>query len=209
MKVIDKNTWDRKDLFMHYDSCNNPFIYLTIPIDITNLYHFSKENNYPFYPTMGYVINKAVNQVDAFKYRKVDDEIIFYENINSNYTEMINEEKIGYFKVNYNSNFKAYIDEYNNQLKALKNGLLTSVDTLNHDEIWFSCAPWFNFTSLITPFNKETTIPQFIWDKFNKENDQVSINLMIMVHHGFADGYQINRFIKILETEINNCKGEE
>ena len=69
--------------------------------------------------------------------------------------------------------------------------------------------PWFEFNSAVPPFNKENTIPQFIWDKFKKENDIVKTNLMIMVHHGFVDGYHIGKFINLLQENINNFKGEE
>ena len=64
-------------------------------------------------------------------------------------------------------------------------------------------------TSLIPPYDKSNTIPQFIWDKFNKDNNKVTTNLMIMVHHGFADGFQIGQVIKLIQEEINNFKGDE
>ena len=90
--------------------------------------------------------------------------------------------------------------------KTKKENLLNSrVSTKNNDqgEVWLSCAPWYEFTSVISPFNKDTAIPQFIWSKYYEENEKMYINLTIMVHHGFADGNHIGLFLKKFNEKIN------
>ena len=74
------------------------------------------------------------------------------------------------------------------------------------DEVWISCIPWFSFSGLITPFSKEVTIPQFIWDKYRRVEDKYYTNLMIMIHHGFADGSHLAKFIEILQKNIEQFK---
>ena len=74
------------------------------------------------------------------------------------------------------------------------------------NEIWLSCEPWFTFTGFIPPFDKEITIPQFIWDKYENIDGKYYIDLMIMVHHGFADGYHIGKFIELLNENIRVFK---
>ena len=70
------------------------------------------------------------------------------------------------------------------------------------NDIWLSCNPWCSITSLVPTFNKEITIPQFIWDKYEKVNERYYTNLTILVHHGFADGYHIGQFVNLLEENI-------
>lgn len=41
-QIIDLNNWDRANLFQHFNSCTNPFIFITSEIDITKLYKFAK-----------------------------------------------------------------------------------------------------------------------------------------------------------------------
>ena len=206
---IDVNTWDRYELFKHFDERINPFVILSTPIDVTNIYNYCKSTKNSIYATFGYVINKAVNQVEGFKYRKVDGKIIKYDVINTNYTENVNDDIIGFFSVKYDGEYRHYIEEFNNERQKLFDNNGSTKDILNVDEIWVSCAPWFQMTSLIPPYDKSNTIPQFIWDKFNKDNNKVTTNLMIMVHHGFADGFQIGQVIKLIQEEINNFKGDE
>ena len=77
-----------------------------------------------------------------------------------------------------------------------------SISTERNDIIWVSCLPWFKFSSLISPFDKENNNTQFIWDKVEEENNKFYINLMIQTHHGFTDGYHI----KLLLDEISKIE---
>ncbi len=49
----------------------------------------------------------------------------------------------------------------------------------------------------------ETIINKDEWERYElfKHYD--------MVHHGFIDGFQLNKAIKLIEEEINNFKGDE
>lgn len=194
--------YNRLDLFNSYHSKTNPFSFVTTKMDITKLYNLiRKEKN--SYATIGYYIALAANQVDAFKYRYEDGKIYKYDVIKPNFTQMFDDNTIGYFTCDMKDDYHAFIDEYNNILnKFLKNH--QSYDGNDSGEIWLSCEPWFNFTGVITPFDKEITIPQVIWDKFMFDGDKCYINMMIMVHHGFADGYHIGLFINKFKELIDN-----
>ena len=159
------------------------------------------------YPTIGYMITKTVNEFDAFKYRVEGNDIVKYDDVISNYTENIDGEIIYFFDVDYADNILDYNGIFINTREYAKN----NKDNLTYakNEIWLSCAPWFSFNTITPPYNHDNTTPQFIWDKFNKENDKVTTNLMVMVHHGFIDGYQLGEFYKRLEENIYNFKGDE
>ena len=206
---IDLNTWNRYELFKHFDEETNPFLIINTPIDITNIYNHCKQSDDSIYATIGYVINKAVNQVDGFKYRKENNKIIKHEVIHSNYTENIDNETIGFFRVEFDDNYRHYMETFNKERQLLFDNKGSDPSIITSDEIWMSCAPWFNINSLVPPYNKDNTIPQFIWDRFKKENNKVTINLMIMVHHGFIDGYGVGKCIEAIQNEINNFKGDE
>ena len=196
MKEIEN--FERQELFNHYSDEDNPFIYITTKIDVTNLVNYCKVHK-NFYATMGYVITKSVNAVDEFKYRVQDGKIYFCDRVKSNYTQKLNDHKIGFLDlpdiVNYDEYIKSYIERSDLLKKNQSNFMTEGIEC-----VWLSCVPWFEFTGLITPFKKTTTIPQFIWDKFAEENGKYTLHLMIMAHHGFVDGWHI---AKLLE-QINN-----
>lgn len=201
MRTEVKN-FKRIKLFEFYHNKTNPFIYVTTKIDITKLYNKCSINKNT-YATIGYYFSLAVNSIDAFKYRYENGKIYKYDILKPNFTQMFDDETIGYFVCDMKDNLESFIEEY----KKIENEFLITKKSFNSDnqgEIWFSCQPWFNFTGVITPYDKEISVPQIIWDKFSFENDRCYINLMIMVHHGFADGYHIGLLINKINEIIDN-----
>jgi len=191
--IKEVKNFKRKELFDHYHACDNPFLIISTKIDVTNVVNYCKKYKH-FYPTLGFLVTKTANQLDAFKYRYKNSKFYYCEEIKSNYTQMFDDENIGFFSIPAINDFDEYIKQFlKTQEQFLKEKRSLNEDNLN--DIWISCAPWFSFTNLVPPFNKEVTIPQFIWDKYESVNERYYVNLMIMVHHGFADGYHIGQFV--------------
>ena len=205
--IIKKDEWNRYETFKHYDSCTNPFIIISSKIDITNIYNYAKRHQLSMYASLGYLISITANEFDGFKLRKENEDFVLYENIIPNFTENINGENVYYFDVKLEDSISKYNEEFI-KLREMYSKQET-IFTSEPNEIWLSCAPWFSFNTLTPPYNHDLLIPQLIWDKFNKENAKVTTNLMVMIHHGFMDGYQIGMFYKKLEENIKNFKGDE
>lgn len=197
MKVKIDN-FDRLDLFNHYNGKSNPFIFVTTKVDITNVYNKCKK----YYASIAYFISKAVNEIDNFKYRFEEGNFYKYDTINVNFTYRL-ENKIGFFTIDYKDKYQECLEEYLRMQKLFLEDNLNNNIT-DEGEIWVSYVPWFNFNSVIPPYDKKITIPQFIWDKFSFENGRCYINLMIMAHHGFVDGYHIGLFFEKLNNMLEN-----
>jgi chloramphenicol O-acetyltransferase type A len=200
--MIKKVTnFKRKELFEHYNECDNPFIIITVPVDVTNIVNYCKIHK-NFYATMGYYVTKTVNEIDNFRYRLKNNKIYFCDEVKSNYVQMHKDGEIGYFTLPIVHDYQEYIKTFNEVQNNFLNNNYECVNDI--DEIWLSCEPWVPFNGLIPPFSKKNTIPQFIWDKYKQVDDKYFVNLMILVHHGFADGSHIANFIKKLEDNIKN-----
>lgn len=190
----------RLELFNHYHKCDNPFLIITTKIDVTNVVNYCKKHKM-FYASLGYIITKTANEIDVFKYRYDNGKFYYCDRVMSNYTEMFDDNTIGYFSVPFLDDFNEYKKKFSDvQKRFIEEKKFSTVSNLN--EIWMSCLPWISFSSLVPPFDKNVTIPQFIWDRYKYDNDRYYVNLMIMVHHGFADGFHISKFVSLLEENI-------
>ena len=194
----------RLELFNYYNEKDNTFLYVTTRINITNLYNLGKKND-SCYGTLGYFIALAMNEIEEFKYRYEDKKIYLYEKIMPSYTQMLNDKTIGFFACPLSESYEKFIEKFKRINKDFVNSK-NSFQNNGQDVVWLSCAPWFNFTGIITPYDKSTVIPQVTWDKFTFENNECYINMCIMVHHGFVDGYHIGLFIEKLNDIISNIK---
>ena len=192
--------YQRQELFDKYHSCDNPFIICTVKVDVTEIVKFCQVKR-NFYATFSYIITKTINEIEEFKYRYKDGKIYYCDVINTGFTEKRNNE-IGYFTVPFVDNIDDYLKNYSDIHKKFLESNNLIEGGLN--EAWVSCVPWFSFDSLIPPFKKDVTIPQFIWDKYENLDGKYYLNLMIMTHHGFTDGYHVGKFIELLNYYIDN-----
>lgn len=198
MRTEIKN-FERISLFEQYNNKDNPFLYLTTKVNVTNIHNKCKN----YYATIAYFITLVTNQIDNFKYRFENNKIYKYDILKPNFTQMFEDNNIGFFTCDLKEKYSEFLVEYKNmQDKFFGNHKSYAND--DQGEVWFSYVPWFNISSLITPFDKKVTIPQFIWDKFIYENGEYYINLTIMAHHGFIDGYHIGLFLQKLNEIIEN-----
>ena len=69
IKEIEINNFDRKDLFEHYNAAENPYLFVSVNINVSNAVNFAKKNKTSFYATMGYLVTKSINEIENFKYR--------------------------------------------------------------------------------------------------------------------------------------------
>ena len=118
IKEIKK--FSRAELFNHYNKCDNPFVFLITKIDVTNVVNYCKKHK-NFYPTLGYLITKTVNIIDVFKYRYKDGKFYYCDEVKSNYTQMFDDNNIGYFNVSFSNDYSTYIQNFLNTQTILSN----------------------------------------------------------------------------------------
>ena len=136
--------------------------------------------------------------------RKKNNKFYYCDFVKPGYTQMYKDGDIGYFHLPKYNSYKDYIEKFIKAQDDFYNKNTYDSGDSPIDDVWVSCAPWFSFNGLVPPFKKEITIPQVIWDKYELVNDKYYMNVMIMIHHGFADGSHIGKFIDSLNEKIKN-----
>lgn len=197
IKMVEVEDFSRKNLFKHYNDMDSPFIIMTIPLDVTNVVEYCKIHKH-FYATIGFIIGKAINEVDAFKYRVKDGKFYYCPRISPNFTERV-DNNLGFFECD-SLGYEDFINEFID--KKSKLGKYDNATDDRIDVVWLSCFPWASFSGLMSPHDKSITIPQLIWDKYLFKDGRYICNLMIMVHHGFADGYDVGKLIEKINYNI-------
>lgn len=200
-REVIKN-YKRENLFNYYHERTNPFLCINTEIEVTNVINYCKVHK-NYYATMAYLLMKAINKVPEFNVRYENGEFIQYTNPFTNFTQMRDDETIGFYRINTTDNYKKFIEDFLNADKKFKQTGET-MPCSDQGEVWFSCAPWFKFNSISTPNDKSIQVVQFIWDKFEERNGKYYTNLMIFAHHGFLDGFHMGKLINFIIEEMNN-----
>ena len=128
--------FDRKDFFDYYNnSCDNSFLSFTIKLDVTKIVKFAKKHKTSFYATMGYLLTKAINNVDNFKYRYFEGEFYYCDKIRANYTQ-IKDGEVAFFGMPDIENYYEYIKTKNLKIKLMNFGFRALLG-LSLIRLWF------------------------------------------------------------------------
>jgi chloramphenicol O-acetyltransferase type A len=202
---IDLATWTRKEHFEFFSTFEEPFFGITTPIDMTIAYEKAKAMQIPFFVYYLHKTIVAVNQVENFRYRIEENEVVLYNEIDASATIMREDKTFGFSFMKFHSNIDEFtkIAETEIERIQLTPGLFTR--EFPENIIHFSAIPWINFTSLThsRSYTLPDSCPKVSWGKLMDENGKKTMSVAVMAHHGLVDGYHMGLFVEALQTELN------
>ena len=214
-RAVDLASFPRRDHFYRYLAMANPFVSMTVRLDITDWYKRLKDSGYPFFLSFQYAISQAANQVPQFRQRIKDKGIIEYDFCNPSYNVIRPDETYRFCLVNADQPFEDYLEEgRRKQKEALEaEHLKEEGDALGL--LFITCTPWIDYIALDLPFgDRDFSNPCISWGRFEKEKklaleegmvketEQITIPVSVMANHGLIDGIHISKFLTNLKQEL-------
>ncbi len=204
-KIIDIETWERKDAYNHYISFQNPSFNLTAPLEIGPLYDFCKQNNQNLYFSYLHLATKVVNEIDEFHYRIDDNGVAWFERIDCAPTVLNENKKLLFSHLDFYSNQKLFIQNSQKVTRhVLENQKMDAGYKLH--VIYTTALPWVAFTSVRHPVPKHGGhgIPLIAFGKIYEQNEKRMIPVSLDVHHALMDGYHAGLFFEKLQEYFLN-----
>ncbi len=199
--LIDFQTWERKEFYEHFINEVVCTYSTTVNLDITNL------KSMRLYPTIIWLLTKAVNQMPEFRTALTDKGVGIYDEMHPAYTIFNKENK------NFSAIWTAFNADYNKFLKSYEADVEAFSSSTHYapkpdrpsNTFDISMVPWFTFTSFnINVFDEgKYLLPIFTLGKYFDDNEKRLLPLSIQVHHAVCDGYHIGKFVETLQTMIN------
>ena len=202
---IDISSWNRKEHFEFFNTFEEPFFGITTQIDMTIAYEKSKKLQIPFFVYYLHKTIAAINQVENFRYRIEENEVVLYDEIDASSTIMREDKTFGFSFMKFHSDIREFAKIAQTEIERIQitPGLFTR--EFPENIIHFSAVPWINFTGLThsRKYTLKDSCPKVSYGKLVEENGKKSMALSVTVHHGLVDGYHIGLFIEALQTELN------
>ena len=89
MKRIDPENWNGKVMFERFADMDMPFFSMTTQLDASGLLERSKAENRSFFSLSLFAVSRAMNSVEAMRYRLLEDgQIVLYDTIDPVYVAM-------------------------------------------------------------------------------------------------------------------------
>ncbi len=202
MKKISFETWKRRKHYEFFKDVDIPQYNVCLNINVTNFLKFVKQNNISFYYSMIYICTYNMNEMEEFRYKIRDKEIILYDKLHPTFTDMTTDENL--FKI-VRLEMQGDIIEFANAAKHIANNQFYN-SKFEHDEIIaFSCVPWISFTSILNEImlNKEDSVPKIIFGKYFDQEDKILLPVSIEVNHKLIDGIHLGKYIENLQQHVD------
>lgn len=203
---LNLDTWNRKEHFLFFKQMEEPFFGVTTRVDCTKAYAKSKELGVSFFTYYLHKTLVAVNAVENFRYRIIDNEVYIFDQIDASATILREDKTFGFSLMEYNKHLNTFAEITRKEIARIQTttGLITRDFEINL--IHFSALPWFDFTSYshARSFTWPDSCPKVSYGKMVEENEKKSMAISVHVHHGLVDGYHVGQFLTLLQELLND-----
>jgi chloramphenicol O-acetyltransferase type A len=203
---LDLETWNRKEHFLFFKQMEEPFFGITTTIDCTIAYQKSKELGVTFFTYYLHKTLSAVNAIEPFKYRIINDDVYIFNQIDVSATIFRDDKTFGFSYMNYVENIHEFAKIVALEIERIQNtdGLFTRLFPENL--IHFSALPWINFDSFshARSFSFADSCPKISFGKMMDENGKKTMSMSVHVHHGLMDGYHVGEFVNLFQNLMDN-----
>lgn len=205
--LLDLENWNRKEHFLFFKQMEEPFFGITTTIDCTKAYSVAKNLGTSFFAYYMHKTIVAVNTIEPFRYRIIDDAIYIFDTIDVSATIMREDNTFGFSLIEYSPDYEVFAKNTSEEIQRIQNtsGLFTR-EFPNNNLIHFSAVPWINFSSLshARSFTFPDSCPKISFGKMMIGNDDKrTMSMSIHVHHGLMDGYHLGQFVDCFQELMN------
>ncbi|BAO77170.1 CatA-like O-acetyltransferase [Winogradskyella sp. PG-2] len=204
MKIVDIDTWNRKELYNHFIRLKDPYFGVVIPFDVTKAYDYAKGQKISFFAQYLHSCMKAVNEVDNFRYRIIDNKVVDYDVIHASATIMREDKTFGFSFINYDEDLDVFINNLKKEKIRIQNSYDLYPPVNSQDCIHCSALPWFKFSGHKEPVSGiMDSVPKIAFSKAEKSNGKLMMNVSINVNHALVDGYHVGLFEEKFQFNLN------
>ena len=180
-----------------------PAFCVTFELDVTNFRRKIKEQGYSFTIAMVYAICRCANEIEEFRYRFLDGNIVLYDQIDTAFTYLNPDTEL--FKV-VNVPMKDTMEEYvAAATKVAREQTDYFTGPLGNNVFQCSPMPWVTYTHIshTNSGKKDNATPLFDWGKYYERDGKILMPVSVQAHHSFVDGVHIGKFVDCLQKYVD------
>ena len=210
MREINIEEWTRRSHYKWFSTFSNPCYSMDVRIDLTNLLDYCKLKDTSSFATIVYIVGKALNSIQAFRYRIDGEKVLELDYANVAYTVSVNDEYFVNSRISmlleYNEfckSVRSQIDEIN-RLKKIQQ-VFNNTKIIN--DIYCSCIPWIDFVAMTQPIPdndpNNLSIPRVCWGKYSENNKKIETTFNITANHALVDGKDMAQAFLTIQKYAN------
>ncbi len=201
--MFDLTSFPRRTHFEYFRAMANPYVGVTVEVDITSFLTRCHEARYPFFLTFLHTVAHAANDVPQLRQRIAGDGIAEFAWCNTSHTVLCADGSYAYCRLDCNKPLPEFLPQAvrAQQLAREAPTLEDSDDALGL--LFVSCLPWLSYTALIQPVPMPAdSNPRITWGKYFHRDGKTWIPVTLLAHHALVDGVHLAAFFQHLEGRL-------
>ena len=200
---IDEKNWKRAMHCQVFRNSVEPAFCVTFELDITNFLNKIREKKYSFTFALVHSVSVCANQIEEFRYRFLDGDVVLYDRIDTAFTYLNQDTEL--FKV-VNVPLTESLEEYIVlATKTAEEQQAYFTGPLGNDVYQFSPMPWVSYTHIshTNAGKKDNATPLFDWGKYFQRDGRTLLPFSVQVHHSFVDGLHVGKLADTLQAYLD------
>jgi chloramphenicol O-acetyltransferase type A len=205
MRIIDLNTWSRRDHFKLFNGFDAPHFNMCANLDITSFYPALKDQGVSFTVGFVYLVARVANEIPEFRLRIHGEQVVEYEVVHPSCTILVDEERFSFCNFKYFPTLSDFGPHAVEQIASVKQNLILNDETEEDNLLYLSAIPWVSFTSFMHPMNYSPvdSVPRFAYGKYFQQGECLLIPLSVQAHHALMDGLHMGRYYQRFQEYLD------
>ena len=195
---LDLDSWPRRDHFRFFRTFTEPFFGITVEVECQAAYDRARDLGAPFFLYYLHASLRAVNEIEAFRYRLEADEVVCYDTVHASPTINRPDGTFGFSYIAYQPDFAAFRAGAEAEIERVRAATGLETAAANANIIHYSVLPWLRFTGLshARHFGFDDSIPKITFGKLSAGNGRRTMPVSVHAHHGLMDGYHVGLYVE-------------
>lgn len=201
--MLDMEHFPRRAHFEYFSAMDNPYVGVTVEVDITGFLRRCREKEYPFFLTFLHTVGQAANRVPQLRQRILNGGIAQFDHCDTSHTVLCGDGTYAYCRLACNQSLEEFLPV------AMERHQKAKVEpTLDDGEdacslLFVSCVPWISYTALVQPTpSPADSNPRITWGKFFTRDGRTLIPVTLLAHHALVDGMHLAAFYEELDRRL-------
>jgi chloramphenicol O-acetyltransferase type A len=201
----------RRDRYALFGSMDSAAVNLTFNMTLPDFRPWCKAQGLPPFHVMLHAVLRAVLAIDHFRYRVFEEEVIRIDRLVPSFTVVNHLGDVNFAQFDWIDDLRGFAaasmaarDEAV-AMTALNPMRRTAGGRAAREQVFVTCIPWLDFTSIQHPVMHLATpdIPSLAWGKFRPGPDgTLTVPFSVQAHHGFVDGFHIHQLAERIAANL-------
>ncbi len=205
-QLIDLATWPRREHFEFFSAFEEPFFGLVAEVDCTRAQAEAKRLGVSFFLYYLYQALHAANEVEAFRYRIEQGQVVRYDQVHASATIGRPDHTFGFSFIEQRASLADFVAGAQLAITAVQqtSGLCLNDTTGRPDVLHCSALPWVRFTGLThaRSFRHPDSCPKISFGQAYAAGAAQRMAVSVNLHHGLGDGYHVGQFLEIFQQRL-------